>query len=236
VWTDVFDETSRAPLAHIQLAQMADYVVVAPATANSIAKFAHGLGEDIVSLTLLATRAPVILAPAMHEAMWTNTIVQENVACLKARGYHVVEPEVGLQPEGTVAGGRMAAISTIIARLIEIDRSISVEAKAVVTVRVFGVPTANGCDCGTQGTSWREATAWVARSLKTCFGDQVRVEYLDLFFDALDAFPQVMELIARGEANPPLVFIGDELFSSGGKISGPAIRKRLETVEFAEVK
>ncbi len=130
VWTDVFDEAGHAPLAHIQLAQMADYVVIAPATANSLAKFAHGLGEDIVSLTLLATRAPVLLAPAMHESMWINPVVQENVACLKARGYHIAEPEVGLQPEGTVAGGRMAAIGTIIARLIELDREIPLVAKA----------------------------------------------------------------------------------------------------------
>ncbi len=129
VWTDVFDETSRVPLAHIQLAQIADYVVIAPATANSIAKFAHGLGEDIVSLTLLATRAPVILAPAMHETMWMNPVVQENITRLQARGFHIVEPEVGLQPEGTIAVGRMATIGTLIARLIEIDKRLSVEAK-----------------------------------------------------------------------------------------------------------
>ena len=129
VWTDVFDEAKRSPLAHIQLAQMADYVLIAPATANSIAKFAHGLGADIVSLTVLATSAPVILAPAMHETMWTNPVVRENVARLQARGYHIIEPEVGLQPEGTVAVGRMAAIGTIIARLIEIDRKIPVETR-----------------------------------------------------------------------------------------------------------
>ena len=105
----------------------------------------------------------------------------------------------------------------------------------IVTVRVFGVPTTSGCDCGTQGTTWREATEWVARSLKTRFGDRVRVEYFDLFFDAIDAFPQAMDAVAQG-AQPPLVFIDNVLFSSGGKISGPAIRKRLETLEFAEVK
>lgn len=108
----------------------------------------------------------------------------------------------------------------------------------IVTIRVFGVPTTTGCDCGTNSSTWREATEWVARSLKQQFGDQVRVEYFDMFFDANDAFPQVMELVARGEANPPLVFIGDdrghlgELFSSGGKISGPAIRERLERLGF----
>jgi hypothetical protein len=58
----------------------------------------------------------------------------------------------------------------------------------------------------------------------------VRVEYRDLFFDALDPFPQVMELVARGEAKPPIVFVGDELLSSGERISGPAIRRRLEAM------
>ncbi len=105
----------------------------------------------------------------------------------------------------------------------------------IVTVRVFGVPTASGCDCGTNGGTWSDATAWVARSLKTRFGDQVRVEYFDLFFDGLEAFPKAMDAVAQG-AQPPLVFIGDELFSSGGKISGPEIRKRLERVEFANTK
>lgn len=100
----------------------------------------------------------------------------------------------------------------------------------IVSVRVFGVPTTSGCDCGTNSGTWRDATDWVARSLKTRFGDQVRVEYYDLFLDALDAFPQVMEIVARGDAKPPLVFIGDELLSTGERISGPAIRRRLEAL------
>jgi hypothetical protein len=107
---------------------------------------------------------------------------------------------------------------------------------SVVTVRVFGVPTTSGCDCGTKGGTWRDATEWVARSLKIQFGDQVRVEYFDLFLDVLDAFPHVMDVVARGEAKPPLVFIGDdqgylgELLSAGERISGPAIRKRVEAL------
>ena len=79
-----------------------------------------------------------------------------------------------------------------------------------IVVRVFGVPTTSGCDGGTKGGTWRDATEWVARSLKTRFGDQVRVEYFDLFLDAIDAFPQVMGLVARGEAKPPLVFVGGD--------------------------
>jgi len=112
-------------------------------------------------------------------------------------------------------------------------------ANRVVTVRVFGVPTTSGCDCGTQGGTWRDATEWVARSLKTQFGDRVHVEYFDLFMDALDPFPQVMDLISRGEAKPPLVFVGDdqgylgEFISAGERISGPAIRRRIEALEVA---
>ena len=102
----------------------------------------------------------------------------------------------------------------------------------VVTVRVFGVPTTSGCDCGTQASTWREATEWIGGSLKAHFGEQIRVEYYDLFAEAPDTFPDVLELVARGEARPPLVFVGDELLSSGGRISGPAIRHRLEMLGF----
>lgn len=104
-----------------------------------------------------------------------------------------------------------------------------------VNVRVFGVPSANDCDCGTQSTTWREATAWVERSLKAHFGEQIRIEYYDLFGDAVDTFPEVLDLVARGEAQPPLVFVGDELLSSGGRISGPAIRRRLEALGLGKV-
>jgi disulfide oxidoreductase YuzD len=103
----------------------------------------------------------------------------------------------------------------------------------IVVVRVFGVPTASSC--GPQD-GWRDATEWIARSLKAHFGEQIRVEYYDLFSAALDAFPKVIELVARGEAQPPLVFVGDELLSSGGRISGPAIRRRLEASGLAAMK
>ncbi|CAG0947999.1 hypothetical protein ANRL1_04808 [Anaerolineae bacterium] len=106
-------------------------------------------------------------------------------------------------------------------------------ADRIVTVRVFGVPTTSGCDCGTHSGTWRDATDWVARSLKTRFGDQVRVEYFDLFLDALDAFPYVLDLVARGEAKPPLVFVGEELLSAGERISGPAIRRRINALKVA---
>ncbi len=102
-----------------------------------------------------------------------------------------------------------------------------------ITIRIFGVPTAN--KCGPQ-EGWRAVADWVAQSLKGYFGDKVHVEYDDLFLTAPDSFPKVLELVGRGEAQPPIVFIGDELFSSGGRISGPAIRKQLEALGVEKLK
>ncbi len=102
-----------------------------------------------------------------------------------------------------------------------------------ITVRVFGVATSTNCGCQ---EGWRDATEWVARSLKSYFGDKICVEYQDLFLSAPTDFPQVLELLEHGEAQPPLVFIGEELFSSGGRISGPAIRKRLEALGVEKLK
>lgn len=108
-------------MIHVELARLADLVLVAPATADILAKLAHGLADDLVTLTVLATQAPVILAPAMHEMMWTNPVVQENVARLKGREYHFVGPERGIASTGEVGEGRMANIGAIIARSIEVS-------------------------------------------------------------------------------------------------------------------
>jgi len=123
VYADLWEAAQRAPVIHVQLARLADLVLVAPATADILAKLAHGLADDLVTLTVLATQAPVVLAPAMHEEMWTKAVVQENVARLKERGYHFVGPERGISSTGEVAEGRMAGIRAIIAKLIEISEA-----------------------------------------------------------------------------------------------------------------
>ena len=99
---------------HIAYAD-ADAVVVAPATANTIAKMAHGLADDLLSSTLLATRAPVFVAPAMNDGMWDNPATQANMALLKARGVTVIEPDAGELACGTEGKGRFAAPETICA-------------------------------------------------------------------------------------------------------------------------
>ena len=84
VATDLFDLTQESEIGHIRLADDADAIVVAPATANVIGKVAAGIGDDLLTTVLLATRAPVLLAPAMNVHMWENALVQENLARLRA--------------------------------------------------------------------------------------------------------------------------------------------------------
>ena len=95
-------------IAHTRLGQRADLVVVAPATADLLARYAAGMADDLLSATLLATRAPVVVCPAMHTEMWEHPAVTENLATLRRRGVHVVPPESGRLAGGDEGVGRMA--------------------------------------------------------------------------------------------------------------------------------
>ena len=92
---------------HVSLAEWADLVVVAPATANTIAKMRYGLADNLLAATLLATRAPVAVAPAMNDGMWESAVTRENVAALEARGVKIIEPGEGELACGTRGRGRM---------------------------------------------------------------------------------------------------------------------------------
>jgi len=95
VHLQLLDTDAEAAMGHIELARWADAVLVAPATAHTLAKLAHGLSDDLVSTTLLATTAPVVIAPAMDAGMYDHPAVQANVDLLRQRGCVIVEPEVG---------------------------------------------------------------------------------------------------------------------------------------------
>jgi phosphopantothenoylcysteine decarboxylase / phosphopantothenate---cysteine ligase len=95
-------------IPHTRLGQSADLVLVAPATADLLARYAAGMADDLLTATLLATRAPVVVCPAMHAEMWEHPAVQENLSTLRRRGVRVVEPETGRLAGGDVGAGRMA--------------------------------------------------------------------------------------------------------------------------------
>ena len=107
VFVDQFAPPVSWKPEHISLAEAADLVVVAPATANMIAKMRHGLADDLLSATLLATRAPIAVAPAMNTGMWENPVTQENLAALRQRGVTVIEPGDGELACGVKGKGRM---------------------------------------------------------------------------------------------------------------------------------
>ena len=112
VQTSLWDEAS--PIPHTRLGQGADLILVAPATARLLAAYAAGLSTDLLTNVLLATRAPVVVCPAMHTEMWEHPAVQANIATLRARGVHIVEPESGRLAGGDVGAGRLAAPERIV--------------------------------------------------------------------------------------------------------------------------
>jgi len=117
VYTDLFAEGAY-DADHIALADRAEVAVVAPATANVIGKLAAGIADDLLSTVLVALRVPVILAPAMNEAMWNHPAVQTNVETLRRRGVRFVGPEEGRLACGTEGLGRMAEPETILAEIV----------------------------------------------------------------------------------------------------------------------
>ncbi len=111
-WTSLWDESH--PIPHTHLGQTADLVLVAPATARVLGLYAAGISDDLLTNVLLATRAPVLVCPAMHTEMWEHPSVQDNLRLLRSRGVHVVEPESGRLAGGDVGAGRLAEPAAIV--------------------------------------------------------------------------------------------------------------------------
>ena len=129
VITDLFAKSStgeanlESAIEHIAVAQRTDLLIVAPATADILAKFARGVADDFLSTLYLASTAPVIVAPAMNVNMWQHAATQENVAALKARGVHVVEPNAGYLACGMTGPGRLAELDEILKAVQGISQS-----------------------------------------------------------------------------------------------------------------
>ena len=114
VVTNMFDPRPEFQISHIAVAEAADVVAIAPATATVIAKLAAGIADDALTLIVLATKAPVIVAPAMNVNMFENPITQDNLAKLKARGFIIIDPAYGRLASGKIGLGRLAEVDTIV--------------------------------------------------------------------------------------------------------------------------
>ena len=114
VVTNTFERPKTWDVEHIALAKKADLMLIAPATANIIGKVAHGIADDMLSTTVMATKCPVVFAPAMNTAMYENPIVQENIAYLKEKGYLFIEPDSGWLACGDLGAGKLPAPERIV--------------------------------------------------------------------------------------------------------------------------
>lgn len=117
VRTTLWDPGAEAAMGHIELARWASRVVVAPATANTLAKLAHGFADNLVTTLCLATTAPLTVCPAMNHRMWLHPATQANMALLRERGVQVIGPEDGPLAEGEWGPGRLAEPQAIVAAL-----------------------------------------------------------------------------------------------------------------------
>ncbi|HZM97935.1 MAG TPA: bifunctional phosphopantothenoylcysteine decarboxylase/phosphopantothenate--cysteine ligase CoaBC [Pyrinomonadaceae bacterium] len=122
VVVDDYAPDNPDPIAHITFSQTADLLIVAPATANIIAKFANGVADDFLTSTYLACSAPVLIAPAMNTTMWEHPATQRNLERLRADGVHIVEPDAGEMACGTIGPGRLSEPDRIVAAALEILR------------------------------------------------------------------------------------------------------------------
>ena len=114
LWTPDQSELADGPIEHIAVAQCIDVLLVAPASATTLARFAHGLADDFLSATYLATTAPTVLAPAMNVNMWHHPATEANVLTLQQRGARIVAPDAGYLACGMVGSGRLANLNTIV--------------------------------------------------------------------------------------------------------------------------
>src|SRR6266700_1693852 len=113
VYSDLWEPSGEAAELHIALAEQAELLVIVPATANTIAKLAHGMADNMLTAVALATRAPLLLAPAMYKDMYTHPATQANLTLLRERGAHIVEPEVGRLALGAIGPGRLPEIEVL---------------------------------------------------------------------------------------------------------------------------
>ena len=190
---------------HVELARVADLIIVVPATANTLARLAGGFADDMVSLTVLASDAPVVVAPAMHSNMWLAPATQANVATLRERGVHVIDPESGALGSGDSGVGRLPAPEEIARRALDVlDRAGELEPAPVLAGRSV-VVTAGGTRepidpvrfLGNK-SSGRQGLAVAAAAARA--GASVRVIAANIDESVMAALPSGVEVTRVGSA------------------------------------
>lgn len=209
VRSNLWDEAAEAAMGHIELARWADLVLVAPTTANTLAKLVHGLADDLLTTVCLATSAPVVLAPAMNQAMYRHAATQRNLAAAHDLGYHIVGPDSGEQACGDDGPGRMTEPDAIAHYLRGLWPAPSAGLLAGRHVMVTAGPTLEAIDpvrfisnhsSGLQGLSIAEAAQAAGARVTLIAGPRVprcseHIQRIDVT-SALDMHSAVLQNIA----------------------------------------
>jgi len=132
VHDNLWDSEAELSMGHIKLAKWADIVIIAPASANTIAKLCHGKADDLLSTVILATSASVMVAPSMNQQMYASLAMKDNLALLKERGVKIIDPEFGEQACGDVGEGRLAEPSEIARQVSELFQNNTLGGKKVL--------------------------------------------------------------------------------------------------------
>jgi phosphopantothenoylcysteine decarboxylase/phosphopantothenate--cysteine ligase len=199
---DIFDLEAEASMGHIELARWADCVVIAPATAHLVGQLANGLASDLLTTLCLATRAPVILCPAMNNVMWESRPVQHNVQRLRTIGYRVVQPDSGEQACGETGPGRMPEPEDIVRHLVRILQGS--RALAGLRVLITAGPTREAIDpvrfisnhsSGKQGYALAEVAATLGAEVTLVSGPTALQPPDGIRFIAVQSATQMLDAV-----------------------------------------
>ncbi|TAN30134.1 MAG: bifunctional phosphopantothenoylcysteine decarboxylase/phosphopantothenate--cysteine ligase CoaBC [Actinomycetota bacterium] len=210
---------SGDPIPHTRLGQQADVIVVSPATADLIARYAAGIADDLLTTTLVATSAPVVMVAAMHTEMWQHPSVEDNIATLRRRGVIVIEPETGRLAGGDIGVGRLATIERVVATIeglfIKSNKSGSLSGKKVLVTAggtreaIDPVRYIGNRSSGKQGIAFAEQAAnfgaevTLVSTVPAAAGrgvEVIEVESAQEMFDAVSALAGETDLVVMAAA------------------------------------
>lgn len=210
---ELFDSQAERAMGHIELARWADYLLIAPASANGLAKLAHGLADDLLSTLYLVAETPVLVCPAMNRSMWAHPATQANCKLLASRGVIIVGPEEGSQACGELGYGRMSDVDTIISalRLYKVNRLLQ-GWKVMITAG----PTREAIDpvryisnhsSGKMGYALAAAASMAGADVTLVSGPSALMPPPDVRYHSVDSAQEMLDTVIA-HLQPGMIFIG----------------------------
>lgn len=226
---ELFDSQAERAMGHIELARWADLILIAPASANCLAKMAHGLADDLLSTLYLVTETPVMVCPAMNRSMWAHPATQANIHVLQSRGVVIVGPEEGSQACGEYGLGRMSEVDNIIAALRVYEVNQLLQGQRVV---ITAGPTVEPIDpvrfignrsSGKMGYALAHAACMAGAEVTLISGPSVLKPPLGVKFHAVQTAQEMLSSVMQC-LEPGMIFIGAAAVADY-RIEAPAMHK-----------